>query len=89
MRSQVYGEWVVEEDSHSVTGGEWRKEKRVRKLGNTVLLHLITDNRVDRSQREASTPPFTFVIDPDSRVWRWKLKHCIFGKKRSKCPLKT
>lgn len=44
MRSQVYGEWVVEEDSHSVTGGEWRKEKRVRKLGNTVLLHLITDN---------------------------------------------
>ena len=64
MRSQVYGEWVVEEDSHSVTGGEWRREKRVRKLGNTVLLYLITDNRVDRKSERGINAPFYFCNKP-------------------------
>lgn len=52
----MYGEWVVEEDSHNVTGGKWRREKRVRKLGNTVLLYLTTDNRVDRKSKRHQLP---------------------------------
>lgn len=60
----MYGEWVVEEDSHNVTGGKWRREKRVRKLGNTVLLYLTTDNRVDRKSKRGISSPFHFCDKP-------------------------
>ena len=43
---------------------EREREKRVRKLRNTVLLYLTTDNKVDRKSKRGINSPFYFCDKP-------------------------
>lgn len=67
LQFQAHSEWAVEEDSHNVSVGGRRRERREGAicLELQVLLHKSSnaDNRVDRESKLCTNSPFYFC-DP-------------------------